>query len=105
MDKSLKNTSKENKESREEIREEIKETGTLCLENDKHHHKIQMIFHVLLCVKSNGSKGQSWIVFHLAGVVSLNFVALKVEQILRIIDGQPFWVNFISVIVIIFAVT
>ena len=46
MDKSLKNTSKENKESREEreeIREEIKETGTLCLENDKHHHKIQMI--------------------------------------------------------------
>ena len=46
MDKSLKNTSKENKESREkreEIREEIKETGTLWLENDKHHHKIQMI--------------------------------------------------------------
>lgn len=43
MDISLKNTSKENKESREEIREEIKETGTLCLENDKHHHKIQMI--------------------------------------------------------------
>ena len=40
MDISLKNTSKE---SREEIREEIKETGTLCLENDKHHHKIQMI--------------------------------------------------------------
>ena len=69
------------------------------------HHKIQMIFHVLLCVKSNGSKGQSWIIFHLAGVVSLNFVALKVEQILRIIDVQPFWVNFISVIVIIFAVT
>lgn len=43
MDISLKNTSKENKESREEIREEIKETGTLWLENDKHHHKIQMI--------------------------------------------------------------
>ena len=46
MDKSLKNTSKENKESREEreeIREEIKETGTLWLENDKRHHKIQMI--------------------------------------------------------------
>ena len=43
MDKSLKITSKENKESREEIREEIKETGTLWLENDKHHHKIQMI--------------------------------------------------------------
>ena len=46
MDKSLKNTSKENKESREkreEIREEIKETGTLWLKNDKHHHKIQMI--------------------------------------------------------------
>lgn len=46
MDKSLKNTSKENKESREkreEIGEEIKETGTLWLENDKHHHKIQMI--------------------------------------------------------------
>ena len=43
MDISLKNTSKENKESREEIREEIKETGTLCLENDKHYHKIQMI--------------------------------------------------------------
>ena len=69
------------------------------------HHKIQTIFHVHLCVKSNGRKGQSWTIFHLAGVVSLNFVALKVEQILRIIDVQPFWVNFISVLVIIFAVT
>lgn len=43
MDKSYKNTSKESREEQKEIREEIKETGTLWLENDKRHHKIQMI--------------------------------------------------------------
>ena len=43
MDKSYKNTSKESRGEQEEIREEIKETGTLWLENDKRHHKIQMI--------------------------------------------------------------
>ncbi len=43
MDISYKNTSKESRGEQEEIREEIKETGTLWLENDKHHHKIQMI--------------------------------------------------------------
>lgn len=43
MDISYKNTSKESREEQKEIREEIKETGTLWLENDKHHHKIQMI--------------------------------------------------------------
>ncbi len=43
MDISYKNTSKESREEQEEIREEIKETGTLWLENDKRHHKIQMI--------------------------------------------------------------
>lgn len=43
MDISYKNTSKESRGEQEEIREEIKETGTLWLENDKRHHKIQMI--------------------------------------------------------------
>lgn len=43
MDISYKNTSKESRGEQEEIREEIKETGTLWLENDKCHHKIQMI--------------------------------------------------------------
>ena len=43
MDISYKNTSKESRGEQEEIREEIKEIGTLWLENDKRHHKIQMI--------------------------------------------------------------